>query len=446
MKKILCLLFSVVTLLLLIFPVSATETKSDFLCPWEENAAVLAKNEGKLRYYFMSSNGATLGTDGIPTQNWGSACFIALPNGKTLLIDSGNRSYAPYLTENLRRLGVTKLDYVILTHAYDDHCGGVLADNGVLDSFSVGRVYHSGYLNANWNNAGIAEACAARSIPCATLKEGDTLTMGDVKLKILWPGVASVGQSSADAAEIANHSLVIRLDYGEHSALFPGDLKEAGENALITAAGDMLDAALLVAPDHGATTSNSEAFIQAVKPKVAVALGWVDISSSVKNLYYNAGARLLSDKQNGCIGVTADVSGKMIYETDQIRVSAQDNAINRAAVAMTAESVFAGNGVVEAKCPVCNRKVQWYPLYQNRSSGHILKATEGTTGHYYLAQNVTYGGRYLQTENSNNAARQFCINLNGYTYTSSLTRGLMVRYNHTVNLMGCGKITGVGET
>lgn len=447
MKKVLCLLLTVATLLLLAFTAGAAEVNIDpeFLCPWEENAAALAKSEGELRYYFMSSNGAPMGGDGLPTQNWGSACVIALPNGKTLLIDSGTQPYAPYLKENLNRLGFTKLDYVILTHAYADHCGGIKAQGGILDSFSVGRVYHSGYLNSSWES-GVAEACAARSIPCALLKKGDTLTFGDVKLQILWPGADAVGQSGTNASQIANHSLTVRLDYGAHSSLFPGDLYAAGEQEVLTAAGTLLDTDLLHAPHHGEATSNSEAFLQAVTPELAVATGWKTVPGNVKNRYYNVGSRLLCDRENGYIRVIADDSGKMIYETDQIRATANDNAVNRAAVAMSAEGVFDGNGIVEAKCPVCNKKVQWYPLYQNRASGHFLDVTDGTQGHYYLTQNITYGGRYLQTANSNNQAREFCINLNGYTYNSSMTRGFMIRYNHTVNLMGYGAITGLGET
>lgn len=445
MKKILCLLFSLVVLLLAVFTVSAAESNAT-LCPWEVDAPALAKQGSKLYYYFMSSNGAPMGGEGLPTQNWGSACLIAFPNGKTMLLDSGCEAYAPTLVANLRRLGISKLDYVILTQPQADRCGGITAQGGVFDSFSVGRVYHSGYLNSNWEKRGVAEICAAKSIPCAILKKGDTLTVGDVKLQILWPGTESIGQSSGDAGVIDNHSMVLRLDYGTHSALIPGDLNAATETELIAAAGQKLDAELLVAPNGGASTSNSNDFLQAVTPKLAVGLGWTDVSSTIENRYYNVGGRILSDRENGYIGITVESSGKMVYETDQTRSAQNDNAINKAAVAMSAEGVFAGNGIVESNCPVCNKKVQWYPLYQNRSSGHILQTTDGTESHYYLAQDITYGGRYLQTANSNNQARQYCINLNGYTYHSSMTRGFMVRYNHTVNLMGYGAVTGVGET
>ena len=100
MKKILCLLFSLVALLLAVFTVSAAESDTT-LCPWEVNAPALAKQEGKLHYYFMTSNGAPMGGEGLPTLNWGSACLIVFPNGKTLLLDSGCEAYAPTLVANL---------------------------------------------------------------------------------------------------------------------------------------------------------------------------------------------------------------------------------------------------------------------------------------------------------------------------------------------------------
>ena len=201
MKKILCLLFSLAVLLLAVFTVSAAESNAT-LCPWEVDAPALAKQGSKLYYYFMSSNGAPMGGEGLPTQNWGSACLIVFPNGKTMLLDSGCEAYAPTLVSNLRRLGISKLDYVILTQPQADRCGGITAQGGVFDSFSVGRVYHSGYLNSNWEKRGIAEICAAKSIPCAILKKGDTLTVGDVcDLNELAEELTAAGYSRCDQVE-----------------------------------------------------------------------------------------------------------------------------------------------------------------------------------------------------------------------------------------------------
>jgi glyoxylase-like metal-dependent hydrolase (beta-lactamase superfamily II) len=45
-------------------------------------------------------------------------------DGHTLLIDPGPLSTIPYLIEQLRRQGVERLDFILLTHIHIDHAGG----------------------------------------------------------------------------------------------------------------------------------------------------------------------------------------------------------------------------------------------------------------------------------------------------------------------------------
>jgi competence protein ComEC len=66
-----------------------------------------------------------------------------------------------------------------------------------------------------------------------------------------------------------NRSLVLRLTYGDVSALFTGDIEQEAESVLLQAGHD-LRAVILKVPHHGSRTSSSEAFLRAVGPRVAV--------------------------------------------------------------------------------------------------------------------------------------------------------------------------------
>ncbi len=70
----------------------------------------------------------------------GDATFIELPDGKTMLIDGGSNSddSVTSLLRYLYSLKIKTIDYLLLTHADSDHCGGL---DEVLNCFSVSRVF-----------------------------------------------------------------------------------------------------------------------------------------------------------------------------------------------------------------------------------------------------------------------------------------------------------------
>lgn len=68
----------------------------------------------------------------------GSSTFAKLPDGKTLLIDGGNAEYGETVVEFLNKHSVSKIDYLIATHADSDHIGGL---NDVLENFEVKNIF-----------------------------------------------------------------------------------------------------------------------------------------------------------------------------------------------------------------------------------------------------------------------------------------------------------------
>ena len=85
----------------------------------------------------------------------GDAIYIALPDGKDMLIDGGkNNNDAETLLMNYLQATVTDgfIDYVMLTHTDEDHCGGL---DKVFAQFDVGAVYMP-YISASYGQDGAA--------------------------------------------------------------------------------------------------------------------------------------------------------------------------------------------------------------------------------------------------------------------------------------------------
>ena len=299
----------------------------DPLCPWNYNVVEKAVQEGEMHYYFMSGEWHAYSGGNSEPEKWGDCCLIVFPDGQTMLIDSGVSQYGPILVENLQRMGITKLDHLVITHPHSDHQNGVfhannLKGNGVLDQFEIGQVYHrGGYDSKNpIDSQKVATVCAERNLPLQILEKGDTLQIGEVSIRVLWPreGTSEKDITGVNAAAANNTSVVMRFDYKDHSSLFTGDLYIERESVLIEEySADVLDVDLLKAPHHGnGITSNSEAFINAVSPEIAVATGFELISASTAQRYAKAGATLLGDRTYGYIHVFTD-GDDMTYETSR---------------------------------------------------------------------------------------------------------------------------------
>ena len=299
------------------------EELKPYVIPWEKDVIAEAKEKGTMEFYFMASLGMDVGAEGSTEdpQKWGDSCLVVFPDGTTMLIDGGMPKYAPVLLQNLKKLGVEKLDYVMVSHQHNDHQGGLVFD-GVMAQMEVGKVLYNGVLNAESTDPKRLEKfIEAHSLDSQVLKAGDKLTIGGVDIEILWPYEEEVGQMYDNATDLNNRSVVARFDHGEFSALFVGDLYKAGEADLIASAADKLDVDLVKIPHHGHKTSSSSEWGEAVSAQIAVGTGYVGMPNSQYYAYTKQGTRVMMDYMDGYIHITGHSDGTVDWEKSQERTS-----------------------------------------------------------------------------------------------------------------------------
>lgn len=324
-NKLLCVLLTLGLVLALTAcsgkGVKVPKEYENYVSPWELNVVEAAKADGRMHYYFMSSEGYMVNPGGQSSTKWGDSCLVVFPDGTTMLIDAGMAGFAPLLTLNLQRMGIEKLDYFVLSHPHDDHGYGALKDGGILHKFPVGQVYYSGVLNGSWSNPHIlTDVCTKRNIPCEVLKRGDKLTIGDVTIELLGPDPALVGTTIDDnVTGVNNSSLVMRFDYGEHSALFTGDIYRTIERELVKNYKEKLDVDLLKLPHHGGDTSSDGTFVYAVSAELATATSWDPVDIATFNRYKGTKTTILMDTEDGYVHVSSGSDGVLSYETSRER-------------------------------------------------------------------------------------------------------------------------------
>ena len=287
-----------------------------YAAPWTTDARQEAMFDGMIHYYFMSSKNMVMDPKESDPFKWGDSTLIVFPNGQTMLVDVGMAAYAPVLAENLKRMGIRRVDYLMISHPHGDHCGGIIAEESFLDMIEVGTFLYSGIDRGTSSDTTkiLYQRFNDRNIPVQIVKQGDMLQFGDVTMSILWPLDGTDGRVITKTATINNNSIVARIDYGAHSSLFVGDLYVAGEIQLVANFGERLDVDLLKVPHHGYATSSSRIFIGTVRPDIAVAMG--AYRASIHRLYESAGTYFLFDEYDGYIHVFSD-GQTMRYDTDR---------------------------------------------------------------------------------------------------------------------------------
>ena len=300
---------------------------SAYLSPdaWPVNVEQQAIQDGKLHYYFMSGEGMLISETQAQADRWGDSCLIVFPNGEKMLVDTGPVAYGPVLTQNLLKMGIAEIDYLVISHPHSDHLNGafskrnVLDENGFLNHIKVKQVYHRGGFDPNSANAALVQQiCDELRIPCDVMEKGDVLEIGGVRIEVVWPLVGTSKMTITGGEKVNDMSIVLRFDFGEHSSLFTGDLYTTGEESVLANTDhEILDADFLKVPHHGYLTSSSEAFVKRVSPELAVSTGFLQISEKLRTRYADLGVVFLDDGTKGYIHVTAERDGTMAYETSR---------------------------------------------------------------------------------------------------------------------------------
>lgn len=182
---------------------------------------------------------------------------LIICDGKTLLIDGGNSADSNLIYSVLKNRGVTHLDYIIATHAHEDHVGGL---SGALNYASVGKVY---------SPVTSYDSSAFRKFISNVDKQGKSVTIPQVGTQFaLGSAVCSVLAVNT-TSDTNNTSIVVRIVYGNTSFLFTGDAEREVEQAMISR-GAYLYSTVLKVGHHGSSTSTSYQFLWNVMPQYAV--------------------------------------------------------------------------------------------------------------------------------------------------------------------------------
>lgn len=269
-------------------------------------------------------------------------CALLSTNGHYMVIDGGNNGDADTILSYLEGQGVEKLDAVVGTHPHEDHIGSL---DAIINHFDVDAVYMPKIMHTSKTFEDVLDAVANKGLKIKSPSPGDTIDFNGLEIEVLGP--------QREYKDFNNNSIVLKVNAGETAFLFTGDAEETVEKDILQADYD-LQADVLKVGHHGSSTSSSQAFLQAVKPKYAV------ISVGVGNSYHHPEEEALQRLQSiGAEIYRTDLQGNIVCTTDGKNIAFNCNSVSGAEVYADAAK---NNTPAEEVVYIANKKSKKFHL------------------------------------------------------------------------------------
>lgn len=233
-------------------------------------------------------------------------CTLIRTEAGHILIDAGEAETGVEVARYLRRAGVEVLAYAVFTHPDSDHIGGapdVFAAVKV-ERVMIPHIHESDIPDTDVYGAFCHALAKEQGVKVIEAISGTEFVLGELTFRLLAP-------NSTEYRNINDYSIALRLDFAETSFLFTGDAEKVAENEMLARyPREVLDCTFFQAGHHGANTSNTDAFIEAVSPEI------VAISCGKNSFGHPSGEALVVFARVGAQVYRTDEEGTMIFVSD----------------------------------------------------------------------------------------------------------------------------------
>ena len=239
----------------------------------------------------------------------GDGIFLKTYNGINIMIDGGSLSVddaAKYrIVPFLKYKGISRIDYVFVTHADYDHISGIveMLKNSNVNGIKIKNLILPDIRLKDENYQSLIETALRNNIKVLYIMSGKVLQFGDVKFKCIYPNIT-------DSAEDRNdYSTVLSVKYNKFSMLLTGDISEKVENKIK----DKVEShyTILKVAHHGSKYSTTEKFLSWINPDYSV------ISVGENNLYGHPHKELLKRlEKSGSSVLRTDKSGGITIKSE----------------------------------------------------------------------------------------------------------------------------------
>ena len=228
---------------------------------------------------------------------YGDAILLQFPEGRSAMIDTGGPETAMKVVENLKGLGISRLDFVVITHSHADHFGGL---EKLRQHLKIRHVYvNAGKVEGHEGYFALLSELQKKSIPVTVLRWGEEIDIGseDTRILVLHPRTLS---GSAN-----ENSLSLLLTHGKTRFWLTADIQPQGQDEIIRNFPEVLSADCVQVPHHGGRLS--ELFVSMAKNKIFIlSTGKNEYGKPFTEYLNSLSGRLLRTDRDGNIVMASD--------------------------------------------------------------------------------------------------------------------------------------------
>lgn len=230
--------------------------------------------------------------------------LISTPSKKVnILIDTGRGIDINNIIIYLKSIGISKLNYLIITHGDEDHIGGALY---LIDNFKVDNVI--------LNKGDYTEL----EVELITHLKNKNIKYTNNINKIPLLGSYMYLLNTKKFSNENDNSIVTYFEYQKYKFLFMGDSSSKTEEYLINNY-NLANISFLKVGHHGSNTSSSTHFINKINPKVSL------ISVGRNNFYHHPNKEVLTNLSNSVIYRTDINKSIKIKINNKVKITKLNN-------------------------------------------------------------------------------------------------------------------------
>lgn len=221
------------------------EPLQDMLYKLEEREIIPARSkkvDGDLNIYYFDVGQAD--------------CILIQNKNHNMVIDAGNNADGKYIVKAMKSIGVEKIDYLVGTHAHEDHIGGM---DDIIRNFEINTFYMPEIITTTKTFEDVLDALEEKQVPFDTPEIDKSFNLGDAIVDTIYVG--------DDETDLNNSSIVLKVTYGRNAFLFMADAETKVEKKIMN---KDISADVLKVGHHGSSNGTSKEFLQEVNPTYAI--------------------------------------------------------------------------------------------------------------------------------------------------------------------------------